>query len=450
MIQKGMHVCVGLSGGADSVCLFRILERLRHEMGFSMSAVHVEHGIRGAESLADMAFVKALASSFGITVGCYAYPVERLAKEQGLSVEEAGRQARREAFAKEAALYGKESRIALAHHADDQAETVLFHICRGSGIDGAAGIRPVRGKMIRPLLCVTREEIEAYLNAMGQAYRTDATNADISYSRNRIRRCVMPELARVNAQTVWHMNRFAEEAAELCAYMQEETERILNAHRSVSRDGEVRFALAGLALCAPVLKSRVMLQLIAEASGSRKDIARGHTMDLLSLAEGRTGRKIDLPYGLTAEKTHDALLFYKKSDQEEAFLREVALDASGEPLAVPGGKMRWRVFEWQKKDAEIPQKLYTKWFDYDKIKNRLHLRNRKPGDYFALDAGGGRQKLKDYWINEKVPQSKRSRILLLADGSHILWAVGGRISAYYKVTEQTKRVLEMQYMEEES
>ena len=110
--------------------------------------------------------------------------------------------------------------------------------------------------------------------------------------------------------------------------------------------------------------------------------------------------------------------------------------------------MRCRIFDFSKKDAEIPKNLYTKWFDYGRIKNRLCLRTRKPGDYFALDRQGHRQKLKDYWMNEKVPREKRDRMILLADGSHILWAIGGRISEYYKVTEHTEKILEVRYMEE--
>ncbi len=118
-------------------------------------------------------------------------------------------------------------------------------------------------------------------------------------------------------------------------------------------------------------------------------------------------------------------------------------------IRLPKGQMACRIFGYSEKNVKIPQNLYTKWFDYDKIKNRLYFRTREPGDYFVLDAEGHRQKLKDYWINEKVPRSMRSKIWLLADGSHILWALGGRISEYYKVTEQTKKILEVRYMEDE-
>ena len=176
MLPENGHILAGVSGGADSVCLFRLLLRLREEMGFTLSVVHVEHGIRGEESLMDMEFVRRLASSHGIAFSSYACLAPRLAKERRISLEEAGREARYEAFAAESARFGDGARVALAHHMEDNAETVLFHMCRGSGMAGIAGIAPVRGNIIRPLLCVTRAEIEDFLRREGQPFRTDATN----------------------------------------------------------------------------------------------------------------------------------------------------------------------------------------------------------------------------------------------------------------------------------
>ena len=175
MVQKGDHISIGISGGADSVCLFLVLERLRRRMDVTISAIHVEHGIRGKESRADAEFVQKLAARYEIPFVCRSYPVEKIAKETGVSVEEAGRNVRYAAFAEEERRFWDEAKrrggtvkTAVAHHGDDNAETVLFHLCRGSGIDGLFGIRPVRGTVIRPLLCVSKCEIEDFLNREGQ------------------------------------------------------------------------------------------------------------------------------------------------------------------------------------------------------------------------------------------------------------------------------------------
>ena len=449
MIPEGAHICVGVSGGADSVCLFLVLRHLQDTMDFTMSVVHIEHGIRGEESLSDMAFVKKLASDYGVKFSAYSYPVEQIARKKGLSVEEAGRMVRYEAFEKECAAYSASARIALAHHADDSAETMLFHLCRGSGIEGLCGIRPIRDNVIRPLLCVTREEIEDFLKQEGQPYRLDATNADVSYSRNRIRNLVMPELLQINQQFTAHMNCLADDAAEISEYLREEVQKILAQHMTKTGEDCLEFDLAGFFQYPSVLQNRVMLELLVGAGGRRKDIGREHVRSLQKLVGGQTGRKINLPYGVIGEKTYGKILLYKEKKQEKkaAPIRILLGDIPGE-IQVPTGKISFRLLKFSKKDTEIPRNMYTKWFDYDKIKDRLYFRTREAGDYFVLDEAGHRKKLKDYWIDEKVPSSKREQILLLAEGHHILWVVGGRISADYKVTGETNTILEVQFMEE--
>ncbi len=461
MVQAGDHICIGVSGGADSVCLFRILECLRQPMGFTMSVVHVEHGIRGEESLEDMHFVNQLAKRYDVPFTACSYPVEQMAKARGLSVEEMGRQLRYQAFASEGRRFQKEAdrrggsvKIAVAHHADDNAETVLFHLCRGSGVDGLAGIRPVRGNIIRPLLCVGREEIEFFLQEIAQSYRTDATNADLVYSRNRIRNRILPELARINARAAAHINAVSEDATEVSEYLQNQADQILKKHMFRADSGQIRFEIAGFFEYPSILQRRVLLGLLAQASGSKKDLTREHTNALLDLAKGRTGRRVSLPYGVIVEKTYGALRLDFADSHIGTPSVSVPLDFSaGETESfwqAPTGSICCRILEIEKIDGKIPKNQYTKWFDYDKIKNRLYLRTRKPGDYFILDANGHRQKLKDYWINEKTPKDRRDRILLLADGSHILWIIGYRISEHYKVARDTKRILEVQFMEEKA
>ena len=452
MVQKGDHISVALSGGADSVCLLLVLERLRYEMDFTISAIHIEHGIRGEESLSDMRFAQELAKRYDIPYSVKRVPTPETAEKQRISLEEAGRNLRYQAFEEERIrLGGKQVKTAVAHHGDDNAETLLFHLCRGSGIDGLAGIRPVRGALIRPLLCVTRYEIEQFLKEAGQGYRIDSTNTDVHSSRNRIRNRVMPQLSRVNQNCVVHMGSLSEDVQEICAYLQQETDKILQAGMELPGDGSICFRAQELAPYPPFLQKRALLELAAKAAGSRKDISREHLEALFLLAHGPTGKRISLPYGVLAENSYGMLLFSKGGAGDDGTVpARIPFGVSQTPTAVFGGTVIGRIIEITQKDVKIPKNLYTKWFDYDKIKNRLYIRNREPGDYFILDSQGRRQKLKDYWINEKVPKHMRARIPLLAEGSHILWAIGYRISAYYKITGDTKRVLEVQFMEEES
>jgi tRNA(Ile)-lysidine synthase len=248
------------------------------------------------------------------------------------------------------------------------------------------------------------------------------------------------------------MNRLAEDVAELSEYMGWQVQQILRQHMVRQETGDVLLPVAALEDHPGVLKRRILLELLAEASGSRKDIGREHASALLDLAEGRVGRSVNLPYGLRAEKTYgqirivpvNAALNHKRVMEKCLCVRP------GRPAGEWQGTIEGmgigfacRIFPYMGKNGEIPKKQYTKWFDYDKIKGGLYLRTREPGDFFYLTPEGRRQKVKDYWMNEKVPREVRSQTLLLAEGSHILWIVGGRISAYYKITEETRNVLEV-------
>ena len=221
LVKSGDVVLAGVSGGADSVCLLLMLLEYRKHCDFFLEAVHVEHGIRGDASRRDAAFVKRLCEKRGVCCRIYPVDVPAYAKGHGLGVEEAARKLRYECFREAAEDYdGRPVKIALAHHADDNAETMLFRLIRGSGLHGLYGMRPARRlaegvTVIRPLLGMERAEIEAYLEAQGQPYCRDATNEDTDYSRNRIRHKVMPELKAVNTGAVHHMMQSAQMLREL-------------------------------------------------------------------------------------------------------------------------------------------------------------------------------------------------------------------------------------------
>lgn len=462
MVSEKDHICLGVSGGADSVCLFLLLEKLRHRMKFSISVVHIEHGIRGDASISDMEFVQKLTDRFGIECRTYAYNVEEIARKEKLTVEEAGRKVRYETFYIEEKRLeemvrsrGGSVKIAVAHHGDDNAETVLFHMCRGSSIEGMTGIHPVRGNIIRPLLCVNRQKIEEFLKMQGQSYCVDETNKDTDYSRNRIRNCVMPQLFEVNAKAVEHINSLAEDMTELADYLRKQVEGELQQYLQKKNEGYF-YPVKQLEVYPDIMKMRLLLELMVKVAGSKKDIGRDHARALLHIAEGTVGKSVDLPYDMRGEKTYGGILLYQKSEycseMDKGAVTEVNVtgDLSKMPWEVKmqGKKFQCRIIKKDEKCEKFPINKYTKWFDYDIIKNRLCFRNRQQGDFFVSDAKGHRQTLKAYFINEKVPRAERDKAILLADGSHILWIVGYRISEYYKVSENTTKILEVQMMEE--
>ena len=448
MIEVGDRVAAGVSGGADSVCLLLLLTKLRKILHFELTAVHVEHGIRGEESLRDAAFTEELCRSLGIPCLRYTVRAAEYAGKTGKSLEEAARKLRYDCF-RQACRETGAGKVAVAHHGDDNAETMLFHLARGTGIRGLGGIAPVVQmgpvQVIRPLLCLTREEIVAWLQEQNQNYCTDGTNADVNYSRNRIRESILPELKQINGRTVEHMAQTAGQLREICRYLEEAAEQA--GEKACERSGEgkmrtVRVSCSAFAEIPAVLGDTLLHQLLGELAGSRKDITSGHVRQVRELFGKEVGRRISLPYGVTALRDYGAVELCLNSGEKED-LEKICL-----PLQIPGktccGDGMWicsEILEFDGDFEKIPEKRYTKWFDYDKIKDTVWLRTRRPGDYLQSDLEGGHKKLKRYFIDEKIPAKERDQILLLTKECHVLWVVGFRISEAFRVTDGTKRVL---------
>lgn len=450
MLAAGDHVLCGLSGGADSVCLLYLLLAIRKHIPITITAVHVNHRLR-EEADADEAFAQQLCSKLGLPFYREEADVKAMAKAEGMTLEEAGRMARYQIF-EQLADKLKATKIAVAHHANDQAETLLFHLCRGSGLTGLVGMRPVREQIIRPLLCLKREEIEVYLQAVGQSYVTDATNADSTFARNALRNQVIPVLEeKVSSGSVAHMGQMAEIAGLACDYLedclQKELERCAKAEEG-DNGSCLRLILPAFDMLHPYMKGQVLLACLAEVSGSRKDLANVHVQALLSLCGKQVGSRLDLPYEILAYRSYDSICFVKKGQKRaERFEREIRLtDGVESRIALPGGKnlllLLRKVPQAGISMENIPRKAYTKWIDYDKINGSLVIRSPQADDFFYF-SDKNRKLVKDYMVNEKIPKEDREKQLLLMDGSHMVYFLGRRISNYYKVTEDTRHILEI-------
>ena len=463
LVEDEDVVLAGVSGGADSVCLLLLLEQLQKEVSFTLEAVHVEHGIRGEESRKDALFVERLCKEHGIVCHTYSVETPEYAKEHGLGPEEAARILRYDCYqeAAEAAgkrFPGKRVKLALAHHAQDNAETILFQMVRGSGIDGLCGmqlrIEREAYELIRPLLKQSRETIEAFLREKGQTYCTDVTNFDTDYSRNRIRHRVLPELTAINDRAVEHINRSAFLLQELREYVNAEVDRIYRKYVFQAENG-LQLQKGMIDDIPEMIAGEVIHNAIENVAGSKKDITSSHIRIVKKLFFSQAGRSVKLPYRLVAERNYDGVLLKREEalpDKKEAFFVEVPQEQlemlfEGEVLEfdVPGGRVRFRGFTFDGEINKISKKSYTKWLNYDKIKCGLQIRTRTSGDDLTIDDSGHTKKLKEYFINEKVPKEMRDGVLLLADGFHILWVVGQRIGADYKIDECTKRILEVQF-----
>lgn len=439
LIKEGDTVSIGVSGGADSVCLLFLLTEIQKEISFTLRVIHVEHGIRGDSSLEDASFVADLCKRLKIDCRIENIRAAEYSAENGLSLEEAARILRYAIFDKEAQRSG--GKIAVAHHMEDQAETVLFQMIRGSGLRGMGGMNPERDNIIRPLLCLTKTEILDYLRQNQISYRVDETNSDITYSRNRIRKDIIPVLKEMQPESVKHIFSMAEDAREADEYIEKCASKVFD--RTAIIDGEnIWLDLNGWDQTEEILQKAVIRQIMALLIPQAKDVGRAHVMDVQDIASGNCGRQVDLPKGIRVIREKDSLLFTKASD-ETRHIKEKALVINGVTDIDDGGIIKTRVFDYNE-SMVIPRNTYTKWFDYDRMKFGLQVRGRCSGDYFYVDDKLHKQKLKDYFINEKIPKTKRDEMLLIADDDHVVWLVGQRISEAYKVSNKTKKVLEIQ------
>ncbi len=458
MITPGDQVVAGVSGGADSVCLLFVLLAWSKKIPFDLHVVHVNHGIR-KEAGEDVAYVESLCKSHGIPFTLVEKNVRQLAVEQRRSEEEMGRLVRYEAFYEVLKKTGA-NKIAVAHNRNDLAETMLFHLFRGSGISGLCGIRPVRDSVIRPLLCLERHEIEVYLEEKGIRYCQDVTNEGDDYTRNRIRHHILPYAQKEIAQgCVGHMAQ----TSQMLLETEELLERLtLKAWEETVQEVPCSFKMncAAYAKQDPVIGRRLIYRALGKLSPGGRDISYIHVQDVeeLFLREGNRG--ICLPYDIRARRQYDTVWLEQTASlpQEDTFTHKedkpVAavvdpkeLLAGGVEIAAAGiGKLHFQVFS-SKNFQEIPQNRYTKWFDYDKIEGLLTVRGRKTGDFLTIRAADGEQvhkSVKDYMVTEKIPRQDRDTIPLIAVKDHVLWLIGYRISEYYKINENTKHILQVQ------
>lgn len=463
MIRPGMHVLAGVSGGADSVCLLYALREYQKECEFRLTVVHVEHGIRGEESMEDAAFVETLCRQLEIPCRVVHRDVPNLAAERGASLEEAARDARYQIF--DEMMDGLRADVtAVAHNENDQAETVLWNLVRGSALKGLGGMQPVRGRLIRPLLFTSREEIEGILRERGISYRTDRTNLETEYTRNRLRLELIPYMEEhLNCRASKHISEASASLRDVQSYIDRCTADAAGRCIVLCREGVV-LKLPEYRREDPYLQGELLRRCIRRSQGEKglKDFGRIHIDLLRELAEKPCGKELHLPGGLCVCRQNEILLFREISQTDCDYMppkdsskagkkREDRPAESGFILPLNGRTEIDGILVQTRQipgimvnyDEILSEKKYTKWLSYDTIVDNVCFRKRRTGDYLTVNATGGKKKLKDYMIDQKIPREKRDQMWLVADGSHVLWLPGYRISEAAKVTRETEQVLEI-------
>ncbi len=449
LFSYGDGIVVGLSGGADSVFLLYILSKIKEPWGLHLVAVHVNHGIRGKEAQRDQEYAQAFAESLGIPCKVYKENIPELAKNHHMTEEEAGRVYRYQCF-EECRTELAYQKIAVAHHQEDQAETILFQMLRGSSLRGLGGMRPKREHIIRPLLGISRKEIEETLQEEQIAYCQDSTNLEDTYARNLLRNKVIPYLQKeVQPEAVSHIVRTGNHLQEVMAYIDEQTDEMYG--RIVKKEqGKRSMDFAEYRQLSGVLQRELILRIVQELCGRKKDITAAHVQMVVSLFEGETGKKIMLPYNIRAEKSYDIVSLYINGQTAEecakpSYIGDTIVFQKKYEMLLANGENGFVVFEKggrEKIQEDNWKKHCTKCFDYDRMGSMPKLRYPENGDYLWLDQTGRTKKLSRLFIDGKVPREQRRKTLVLAEGCHILWVpVLDRCSAYYYVTKNTKEII---------
>ena len=445
MLAAGETVLVGVSGGADSVCLLHVLKMLQKELEIRLAVAHLNHGIRGEEADRDAAFVKKLCKDWNIPCYIEKEDVPALSKEEGVSEETAGRLARYGFFRKLCIEEGFD-KIATAHNRDDQAETVLMRVLRGTGIEGMAGIRYLRqDRVIRPILDVEREQIEAYCLENGLSYCTDTTNQEETYTRNKIRHRLLPLLkAEFNPNITAALATMAENMAEdgdfLNGYARRLYQRLNNPTPS---NKPVVLDIESLKLVQDSIRNRLFQLAAKDAMGKAYTLERCHIEAIASLMEKETGATVDLPKGLRAAVRYGWLAFETEAEQEAM----IPPDAIQYDLKL-GKAYDVGEFSVTIELLDLPATLGENQMlvDYEKVKDLpLQIRTRRRGDRISVYKDGRERKLKDFMIDMKIPAWKRDAIPLLCSEDKVIAVIGHRVAEPFKADKGTKRGLVIQH-----
>lgn len=462
MIDYEDVIVTGVSGGADSMCLLSLLLDLRNIWNIDIVAVHVHHGIRGQSADDDMEYVKEFCMLKGVEFEGFYFDIPAIAIEKHISQEDAGRIKRYEALnrvCERKKSEGRKCKIAVAHNMDDNSETFLFNLFRGTGIKGLTGIKPARNNIIRPVMCLDRNTILEYLTEKKIEYRTDETNLETDYTRNKIRLKLLPYIEEnINDKAKININRTAAILTEINGYMEKQAFNVYNKNINTGKNKKDIIISENLWREDNIIVKMVIRMAIERAAGRLKDITSRHIESIAELGNNHVSRTVDLPYNLRAVRTYEGITLKEvnKLKKEEQYGRsedkgiEFCLDEMSDgSYGVETDEGVLTFYIEKNTSLDLSEKGYTKLMNCDILKSKLSVRHRRGGDYMVIDSGGRKKKLKDLLIDLKIPREERDRLWLLAAGSEILWIIGHRMSERCKVDKSASKIYRVTFTEKQ-
>lgn len=452
LVSLDSPLLLAVSGGSDSTCLLHVFSGLRHELDIELHIAHLDHQLRGAESKADAEYVTKLAFTLGVPATIESRDVKAYQKEKRISLEEAAREVRYSFLADVADGIGADC-IVTGHTLDDQVETILMHIIRGTGIRGLVGLKPCSRwqlygrniKVVRPMLEVSRQETAQYCREKMLAPRLDKSNLSLSPLRNRIRQQLLPLLEGYNPGVAEALLRIANIADDEIALLDAEVARLWP-EVVTQKKGMIILKKDSFSQLLQALKRHLLRAAIEKILGSLKDIETRHIEEIMAMLGKPAGRHIDLPSGLNFSIEYDRYLLGMANVNTcpyPVISNEYSIKIPGE-TALPGWLVETEIMEPQAIEKAEDNDFIT-FFDLDIAGDGLKVRRRKQGDRFQPLGMSQLKKINEFMIDTKIPQGWRQRIPVVYSPGQILWLVGYRIDDRVKVTKETKKILRLEF-----
>lgn len=461
LIEEGDRILLGLSGGPDSVCLFHLFLEISTIFNIRFEAIHINHLLRADESFEDEKYVENLCRSFEINLKIVRVDVNMEAQHLKMSIEEAAREIRYREFAK----FSNErdlNKIATAHNKNDQAETILMRIIRGTGTDGLSGIKYIRGNIIRPLLDINKEFIVKYCDEKELKPRIDSSNLKSEYTRNKIRNVLIPFIDNeYSGSIVNSLGRLSDVAAKDADFINRETLRTFENMNKINNNGLCKVSQSELINFHPSILSRLIIKIINDIGGNLKRVEAKHIENTIEfIKKSKTSDEIHLPAGVKISRSYDKIIFLNESISnllaynlnnipvcdEEKYLDKIEV---GEQKVVKWGKYLFEfelleVNEYLKDVYKTNEKQGIQFFDYKSFELGINIRSRKKGDAFKPKGTNYHKRIKEFFIDEKIAKEERENIPIITNGFEIAWVVGLRTSEDFTIHKDSKKILKIE------
>jgi tRNA(Ile)-lysidine synthase len=450
LIENGESIVVGVSGGPDSICLLHVLYSIMKSFDIKLFVFHLNHMLRGDEANKEAEYVEDFCRRLELPLTVKAINIEEVSKKEGLSIEETARNVRYREFELYAKAVGA-TKIAVAHNKNDQAETILMRIIRGTGLEGLTGMDFIRGNIIRPLLEIDRSEIEEYCSYNLLYPKVDSSNLLNIFTRNKIRLELIPQINKLFETDIKEsLFRMSELLKADNAYIEKNSSANYKQVTISETDKNIFLDIEKLKSVHIALIKRILRLAINKIKGNLKGIASVHLEAVVDLIfNGSTGSSLCLPERLVIEKSYNVLKIHRiqadlittKFDYEIKIPGVNYFDANNFILEASIAEK----FDEEKNYKNTASHSFLQYFDYEKFNLGINIRSRKQGDFFKPINSNGTKKLKEYLIDNKIPRENRDAIPILAKGNEVIWLVGYKISDKFKVTENTKNILKLEY-----